>query len=1613
MKKEDRSIALAWIITVAAIMGLPFFSQVMALDSEFEKNGELYILVTDPTTRGVFRLNNLVNEGSDENSWIPASWLYDSGEARGIKASNDRTIYTFGHDVSGWQSSGIRIDRYVRWHSRYPVRNEYYGWHAYHHAYHSGAGDGNCLPHLTGGQAAESSRRSAMIPINGTVFGRSGWYSIPNGYWYHTRDLADMNPAKSGEEAARFTYSDTVEIKNHNYNLYKWRDGVQAVGTPASISQANVAQSQEERMKRHILNGCHDGCTSRSKDEEIPAITQITDVTISMTGNTPHTYFYIRADKPGSRGKILKDGVQVNSSNEKIIGDPHDPTTRFIGASSRNSSQDYIYVLGDNEIKRWLSSVGFPTGSVRIDRISVSDMWWQTGGMIFALDSSNSVVYKFERNEESAQISAPMKISIPPGVTDITSDGFGNLYFSNTLLSPAGATPPFTPADIDFSALTWTSEPGGYSADALFLQRVEKTVWRRNYYNGMTTKVGKVKAGAITWKRRVSYAGPTPPRNKAQWEAQASRITYLSNPVKNGSYDLSHTSEISAINLASPPQVKGFKDGHIDICGPYEYDSAGNSVLATTPYRENQIYQFRVENFPWFDNYGVNTNSDMGGTDDLNGNGFTGGFVSSLVQKIPDGWPGAGGAGITYSWKIVKKTDRYGKPVPPDKQVVFGPVTTPNPIINYLYEGGDYEVQVSCNFHWYDYDKLPAGNLYSERHKVASYNTLSPSVLNGNIAGNGAAGGVSAKAPKGAGFMKNPFLSFSGDGTWAQAAMKVQRVEVLNVPGGVGIVVANPAYDPMGRYDTTKAGDVKRMKWDSRSIRESSSAAYLPKGNERNLPDIPVFVIDEDDTARWTIKENLTNLPLAQYSKDPASPAGRPNQPPPYRDRLKMMSLDDSLGSYSLPDPKFLNTPGTEQKIYCGNLLANPEFKWIVYRDPLVIPYRMVGSNKMPTIRWKDAWNETTGTRKTGVGPAVKWTWELMDDTGNPVIVGEQNSATLPELNPYTQASDGTVTLNLWDTPSAPGLYRLTVKINRIYVYETFEEVGSKWNPSTGQIDKRVEAVEHAQNLMLAAQCLVYVRDKTPPQAFSAYNGSGDLPKFYGFSGSPITTALVSSGGTRSFEVFVEDNNPFDSQVRNPQLDASSSVVWKSGSRPVEFDPSRKHAGLINHETAFLGFDGQGKPRTSKEYVALPKTLNPSAADRATIASRGQNPWLASYSSKNSAATVTRQGGTAKFRNSDGTFKALANPHTVSYMVYDVDIDRLNRFSRPTDMTLDGDDAGNSDPDDDSDVLGATLPLFYASNPNDPETDLKFFFAAVDASGNTIESGTLATMEVIDNVKPNLFLTVTSSAEVPEVQADGSYKTVRPSSTCPAGVREEYMRFGIAGTLDPDNPSDWEKDASDQPRLYSGFARLNEADWIFNPSAGGDAIAEIRSNPQFPLGVMSDAVIDAVTRNKPLTRTPLSLVMPDVIEDTRLEFDLITSDNVPWHLAGSSSPVGAADLGDPLTGGDPDLCLFITDTLCTIDSILTKSTTPIGRVEISGKDDTVAPRGLLDAGMGAATRARYNFGKPGDYYLVGYVRDRAPRTSRDGQVTVPVNRRNLRFKIEVKDTRIHFETVGN
>jgi hypothetical protein len=771
------------------------------------------------------------------------------------------------------------------------------------------------------------------------------------------------------------------------------------------------------------------------------------------------------------------------------------------------------------------------------------------------------------------------------------------------------------------------------------------------------------------------------------------------------------------------------------------------------------------------------------------------------------------------------------------------------------------------------------------------------------------------------------------------------------------------------------SNDAKRQKWDSRSIiapdpnnAGDSKFKWAKKGHAKNSSKIPVFVISQGDTALFTIKENQANLPSSQYNSQPVSP--KPKFPPTYMDRLKTMFLDDSMGTYTLLDPNYVPQPNTSQKIYKGNLVSFPEFKYIIHRDPLVIPYTKVGANELPTIRWKNAWNENTGSHIPNAGPNVKWTWELLDSNGNAIIVGEHNSTLSPELNPVRD--DGT---NMWDVPSSPGLYKLTVKINRIYVYDTFEEVGAKFNPSTGDFDKVTKAAEHAQNILIAGECYVYVKDTTAPHFVNGYDGSGINPHFYGYTGDKLNTLTshpLSAFGNRTFEVFVEDNNPFDSGFRTPQLTAANSVTWLSNAyKPIEFSIEENQSGMINHETAIYKLNADNIPVITKVLTASPtgteyETIFQSEADKNVT-----DPWKKSYASGSTKSWVVNDGGQAQFQLTDNTLKPFNNPHTVSTTKYTVDISGLDRFSRPFDANNNG-AIDNALPD----IQADCLPYYHASGSADGSDDYKFFFFARDSSGNISPSFEVAAIEVLDNNLPNIFVNVTdrTKLEMPGLKA----------TTCaPSHIKENYMKYGFVDIIPEDS-------AEKADKVFSAFTIINDTDWIFTEAV--QTITGSNNSILFPNTVLMPPDAGGATKFT-------FLAFPDIVEDNRIKFEVFANDNVPKHFGGPDSPLGAVDV----VSGDPDICMYVTKNPCSADDIINGIETPVQTINFN------AP---LVTGTTVTTVENVNFRNPGSYYLVGYVRDRAPLRSRDSNIVNPApNKRNFMFKLQVSDTSVNVHTL--
>ncbi|HNV72317.1 MAG TPA: hypothetical protein PKO06_21595, partial [Candidatus Ozemobacteraceae bacterium] len=363
------------------------------LASEYERNGEVYVLVGDGAKIGVYRLNDPAGEG------VPTGWLYNPLQSYGISVNLSRKVYTFSETATSTFSlltgnisvlmkanganimDGFHYDHRGNWGElgtpmyTTPGTGKWYvaGW-GRENNYHGAGTFSAVTPQCT------------ISSVNVIVPDGAGYGSIPNAQWYQSSDNDTYGrPGKA--------YRDRVEGAPHDYHLLEWYQGI-AANTPAD--KGVKATSYEKKVQRALLGSCIDPCGTNVASLSMGAATQTVSLALSSFGRT---YCYTRTEAMATDGKVTLDGTNYAGP---VIGTINNLTTKWIGVSLRNTSADYVYVLGTDVIKSWLTQLGFtiPTG-FNVTAVSVSDQWYLKGGIVFAYNNSNGIAYQFTRADNA------------------------------------------------------------------------------------------------------------------------------------------------------------------------------------------------------------------------------------------------------------------------------------------------------------------------------------------------------------------------------------------------------------------------------------------------------------------------------------------------------------------------------------------------------------------------------------------------------------------------------------------------------------------------------------------------------------------------------------------------------------------------------------------------------------------------------------------------------------------------------------------------------------------------------------------------------------------------------------------------------------------------------------------------------------------------------------------------------------------------------------------------------------------------------------------------------------------------------------------------------------
>ncbi|PKL47889.1 MAG: hypothetical protein CVV42_11365 [Candidatus Riflebacteria bacterium HGW-Riflebacteria-2] len=731
-------------VLVALLLVLMSGPAVHALDPLYERNGTAFLLVSDDNhvqndLDGVYQINRTPT-GSPEKLFYP-------GLTYGIGVNLDLALNTFSEKKDNpWISYTGPQEKVVN----FKQADGYFTGQAWWHRCINQVNGSGRIPGSIGHFPCERGLHPAgsWAVLNDAVGGDPGFkrMKIPGGQWYHCTTPAALGwPYPAGWMAANETdahayqnpnpfittsnswkmYSDVEKRLYHEYYRHTWHPGD---GEDTPPQGPKVAESFEVDITRNIRNGCFDGCGIDQSVVPLPADKWHTAMVFNRFSKS---YFYCRKIDY-TDAYIDIDGVR--HPTYPVIGAMFNTTSVNIGVSMKSVSEDYVYVLGKDVADNWLSSYyGYPV-SIGYGGSTVSDQWYLKGGTVFFYDHNTGRVYQIERDEGLPEVPGDTyaakkiaKIIIHSGLgTDldgIATDGHGNLFYTKS------NTVPVSHLEFTFpmrTSVTWGAVSGDIRPGTVkYRQNVYKTVFKKDI-SGVQSEEGNLLIGHRIYDQNIRYYP----------YASTSDLTDISKWQKQGDPYLTHSSlgnasrtEMAVVNVATPPEARGERTAKIDINGPYKDGGAGDYKVAegSNNLSPTLTYKFEVENYPLHNgkiNQRVYTDPEVderfrridrhSGEIDVP-NDFIGGFVSTLRILGSDNTEC-----VKYTWRIYQTVNAANQPLPSRNLIYERGVDEDyyRPYIFASFDYGEYDIELTAEYQWYDTDALLYGSTVASLSSV-------------------------------------------------------------------------------------------------------------------------------------------------------------------------------------------------------------------------------------------------------------------------------------------------------------------------------------------------------------------------------------------------------------------------------------------------------------------------------------------------------------------------------------------------------------------------------------------------------------------------------------------------------------------------------------------------------------------------------------------------------------------------------------------------------------------------------------------------------------------------------------------------------------------------------
>ena len=254
------------------------------------------------------------------------------------------------------------------------------------------------------------------------------WFRLPNSCWYQSWDNTTV---KSLGKKTFHIYFDQLESRKINWLECYWRGQ-----TPGFVFNKEVGVTMNERLRRVKF----DGALSPLNEKDIFEFKNGKETGSDhfwlpgLANKKDQIYFYTWQDKKA--GKIYLNNELIN---QEFVVESKNKSSRFLGLSRKNNSENWAYALGKDVVENWLKKNGTPVADFSIDLVAFGAKPNDVGCHIAVYARNQGKLYYFNRNETLVENKfEDFKIfEVGKNLTDLLCTEFGEVYFAKRVILPA------------------------------------------------------------------------------------------------------------------------------------------------------------------------------------------------------------------------------------------------------------------------------------------------------------------------------------------------------------------------------------------------------------------------------------------------------------------------------------------------------------------------------------------------------------------------------------------------------------------------------------------------------------------------------------------------------------------------------------------------------------------------------------------------------------------------------------------------------------------------------------------------------------------------------------------------------------------------------------------------------------------------------------------------------------------------------------------------------------------------------------------------------------------------------------------------------------------------